>query len=265
MSHEGFRAADMTPSRRLPPLEAWKKPDKWIDLSTGLARRDAPRLVFSTDDRGFVRPDEIVDNVNDMLFWNDYDWPYVPGDSESEPDDHHFYFYANEYSPELHNGSYIPKRFRELPTQIGRMPRQFHNTIHDFTARPEMPDFQDMEDYVRSYYIAYNAFKRLFETAKKTATATQNFTMRRRTVAGGHVSLETENDEVGEAFLRTFFDKHFSSYSDAIEIFKSIPNKDIIYTNHESLEKARIQRTVKKLGKVVTREYINFTPVLRAA
>jgi len=265
MSFEESHAHDMTSSRRLPPLEAWKRPDKWIDISTGLARRDAPRLVFSTDDRGFVRPDEIVDTVNDMLFWNDYDWPYVPGDFETEPDDHHFYFYESEYSPEANDGSFIPKRFRELPTLIGRMPRQFHNTLHDFTVRPEKPDYEDMEDYVRSYYIAYNAFKRLFETAKKTATATQNFSLRRQTVASGNIELRTESDEVGEAFLRTFFDKHFSSYSDAIEIFKTIPHKDIIYTDHESLEKARIQRTVKKLGKVVTREYINFTPVLRAA
>jgi hypothetical protein len=92
-------------SRRLPPPDAWKRPDKWLDLSTGLVRRDAPRLVLPSDDRGMLRPDEVVEVINEMYFWGDYDWPYEPSDAETKPDAHHFYHYKRWYSADENGGS----------------------------------------------------------------------------------------------------------------------------------------------------------------
>lgn len=252
-------------SRRLPPLEAWKQPDKWIDVRTGLVKPDAPKLILDTDDRGFLRPDQVVQTVNEVFFWKDYDWPYQMGDPETQPDDHHFYYDEAEYSPGAHSGSYVPMRFRELPTQIGRMPRQFHNTIHDLTAKPEMPELEHMEHYYRSYLIAQQAFKRLYITAKRTAGASQIFPVRRRTIADGNIEPKHHDDEIGEAYMRELFDKHFRSYSRAIEHVRSISDPELIFPDVDSLQKVRLQKVVKKLGQVVTREYINFVPTLRAA
>lgn len=252
-------------SRRLPPLEAWKQPDKWIDIRTGLVKSDAPKLVLDTDDRGFLRPDEVVNTVNDVFFWKDYDWPYELGDPETQPDDHHFYYDAAEYAPSAHGGYAIPARFRELPTQIGRMPRQFHNTIHDLTVKPNMPDMEHMEQYYRSYLIAQQAFKRLYVTAKLTANASQIFPVRRKTVALSNLLTKHQDDEIGEAYMRELFDRHFRSYSRAIEQVQSVPNPDLIFPDVEALQKVRLQRVVKKLGHIIMREHINFVPILRAA
>jgi hypothetical protein len=251
-------------SRRLPPYEAWKRPDKWLDLCTGLARRDVPKLVLPTDDRGLTRPDEVVELMNDMYFWGDYDWPFEAGDSETKPDAHHFYYYKRWYSAAQNNGSEIPHDFRELPTSVGVMPRQFHNAIHDFTLPVDRPDFDVMEDYLSSYKLAHVLFKRLFETSK-------SLNMRTGSISPHPIGMLYEHevgkgvDPVDEAFMYNFFEKHFKTYSLAAELFQTAQSADSLYWDMKDAERKRAEDFIGSLGSLATKKYFDFTSLIQAA
>lgn len=252
-------------SRRLPPPEAWKHPNLWLDFSTGLVKPDIQRLVLPTDDRQLLRPDEVVELVNDTYFWPDYDWPYDPQDPETAPDDHHFYFTAQSYHPDEHAGNDTPKRFRELPTHIGRMPRQFHNAIHDLTQTPAVPQIETMEHYHDSYKLAHQAFKRLIETARKATEAQTRFGIRRRSLQMGLVDPSSPHDEVGQEILRSFFAKHFAAYSESFEIWRALPAPEKSLLEIPDVNVYKPHLIVRRLGKVASRQHINFVPVIRAA
>lgn len=252
-------------SRRLPPLEAWKKPDKWIDFSTGLPKQSISKFVLPTDDRGFLNPDEVVEYVEDKFFWKDYDWPYSHEDPETAPDDHHFYHTEAEYSPLQNNGNLVPSRFRELPTVVGRMPRQFHNVIHDFTTKPEMPEMDAMQDYYRSYLLAYRAFKNLIESAKNTSQASHMFTQRQRDVNDGKVMPSDPDDAVAKEIMRDFFIKHFDAYSRSVDHLMLLPERSLIVPDSTGIRQNKPHIIVKKMGKYMVRNSINYTAILRAA
>lgn len=262
---EGRRVPIPAPSRRLPPPEAWKQPDRWINVSTGLVKPGISRLVLPTDDRGLLRPESIVDTVNERFFWSDYNWPFDPHDPETAPDDHHFYFTARSYHPSEHNGSEIPRRFRELPTHIGWMPRQFHNVIHDLTSTPEMPSLEVMEDYYQSYQLAYQAFRRLIEAARKTTQVSSEIGQRRRMIEMGKVIPSSSQDEVAQEFFQSFFARHFQAYSQTVERWHMLSPSDRALLELPEVSKFKPHDIVRKLGKVASRQHINFVSVLRAA
>lgn len=257
MSAERLVTNNEERSRHLPPLEAWKQPDRWLDLSTGKVKSDTPLLVLPTDDRGFLRPDQVIDIMVDRFFWKDYDWPYDPDDLETRPDDHHFYYYKKWYKADVNGGDNVPWEFRELPTSIGRMPRQMHNAIHHLTAPPTMPDRDAMDEYIASYEMALKLFRRLQRSINRTVRK------------GGHTvspelldRLPQELDPIAEAFIEGFFTHHFSGYRDAIESFRRGQASEI-----ESLQEhqARITEFAGTLGTIATRSYYNVTPLLQAA
>jgi len=262
---EGRRVSEQEYSRRLPPPEAWRRPGQWLDLSTGLVKSDAPRLVLPTDDRGLVRPDEVVELVNDAFFFSDYDWPFTPGDQETAPDDHHFYYTARSYGPELHGGNTTPQRFRELPTHIGWMPRQFHNAIHDLTVKPKMPSMEVMEGYCDSYQLANAAFRRLIDAARRTTRASTEIGKRRRSIEMGQIIPSSPQDEVAQEFLQSFFAKHFEAYSQSVDVWRTLPLEDRATLEVPEMNHYKPHLVVKRLGRIATRPHINFVPVLRAA
>jgi len=222
-------------SRRLPPLEAWKRPDKWVDLSTGLPRRDVSRLVLDTDERGLVNPHQVMEHVTDVFFWRDYDWPFDPDDQQTRPDDHHFYYDRKLYTAPISFGDEIPKQFRELPVSIGRMPRQLHNAIHDFTLPPLQPERQVMKDYVDSYELARTAFVR---------------------------QLIRTRQEVDGAFIESLFRENFHDYSIAAELAE---REELLGQEGQRNEVEHLLELAGKLGHVATKKYYNFTPILQAA
>lgn len=253
-------------TRRLPPAEAWNEPEKWIDTETGLALPGVKKIILPTDDRRFVKTDAAVEYVLDTLFKTGYEWNFDYDDPETRPDEHHFYYERADYSSRANNGSLVPYKFRRLPTLIGRMPRQLHNAFHDLTVRPEIPEIEAMQNYIDAYALAYNAFKNLFDTAKITVEAMKMFPQRRQDVALGRVIPKTEDDYIGEEYMRSFFKEHFSAYSDAVDAFIATENKDIIYPDYSSIEKAKPHQVVSKLGRVVSRTCIDYvTAVKRAA
>ena len=252
-------------SRRLPPLEAWKKPDKWIDLRSGLVKPSISQLVLDTDERGFLDTDQVVEQVEDMLFWKDYDWPFSRNDPQTAPDDHHFYHTEADYSLARNNGNPIPSLFRELPTVVGRMPRQFHNAIHDFTAKPEMPDLDAMEEYHNSYQLAHRAFKSLMVSATMTTQASRRFTEHQHAVSNRDDTLIDPDDIVAQEMMKDFFSKHFAEYSRSVDLVMSLPQRSLIIPESEKLNQYKPHVVIKKVGKYMLQKSINYTPILRAA
>jgi hypothetical protein len=252
---------ELQPSRRLPPPEAWKEPERYIDLTTGLILPGVEKLVLPTDDRGFVITNQSVRYVLDSLLQSDYGWTYHQDDPLTRPDNHHFYFDAFEYTPSENDGSDIPIRFRELPTMIGRMPRQLHNVFHDLTLKPEMPEIDAMKEYIDSYDLAYRAFKKLFETAKDTVAAQRLFLKRRKSVATGAVVPIDPYDSIGEKYMRSFFEEHFEAYSRAIDALTEIDNTSVMYPGEINVNKLKPHLVVSKFGRVVTRRCVDYMPL----
>lgn len=251
-------------SRRLPPLEAWKRPDKWLNLSTGLVKPDAPKLHLNTDDRGLLRPDEAIEAINEMYFWRDYDWPYMVGDVQTQPDMHHFYHYRSWYSLSENDGSPLPSTFRELPTTLGMMPRQFHNALHDLTIPPEKPELEVMSDYIDAYQLAQQAFMRLFKAAKSLAIVDKMPALSVVKLLNNYQPTKRIN-EVEAAFMQSFFETHFKQYSLAIELFHTAEKSSEVYDSIRRAEANRLDNFIKSLGELSTRKYFNFTPLLQAS
>jgi len=255
MTAERFDLHDQR-SPSLPPLEAWKDPEAWLDLKTGLPKQGRTLLEVPTDSRDFIKIDELTALVKTTLFKDEFEWKHDPANRETRSDDHHFYFTAEEYGLVANNGNAIPRTFRELSPNIGRMPRQFHNAIHAFTEKPAMPSMDNMYDYIRSYQLAHAAFKRLYLTANETVTVMGSFAQRRRSVAQGLVKPKDELDSIGEEILKSTFRRHFSRYSDAVEQFKETEGKEIVYKEHEALKVTRPTLVARKMGAIVNRKAV---------
>lgn len=259
---ESVMTSELQPSRRLPPAEAWKSPKDWIDLKTGKILPNIEKLELPTDDRNFVITDQAVRLVLDTLFWPDYEWPYNPFDPEIRPDNHHFYFEAADYSPEANGGLIVPRRFRETPTMIGRMPRQLHDVFHDATNKPKMPEIDAMEEYVDSYDLAHLVFKNLFDKAKEAVAAQELFPKRRKSVALGAVIPKGPDDSIGEGYMRSFFEEHFRAYSQAVNAAIQIDNQAIAYPGELNIDKGEPQLVLQKLGGVVMRRCVDMLPLI---
>lgn len=142
------------------------------------------------------------------------------------------------------------------------MPRPLHNVFHDFTLDPDVPDREPMEDYNRSYQLARAIFKRIQDTARNTMEAQQLFEQRRWTIALGAVGLKNIVDETGEAFMREFFNKNFTAYGSTVEFLKLLDQNDLSFPSLPELAKAKPHQVVRKIGGLVSRKSINYSPML---
>jgi len=253
--YERAHSDSAAPSRRLPPLEAWRDPEQWLDMDTGLPKPDVDKIPVIYKD-GLIDIDGFVSSVSQTLFHPDYEWQFNPRDLQTRPDDHHFYFTRSDYEPDNNEGSEIPHQFRELPVNLGRVPRQFHNAVHKFTEKPVMPDEELMHDFTQSYYLAHTAFKNLYVSAKLTLDAMRLFPLRRESIARRLLVPKYEDDMIGEEILRTRFKKHFANYELAVEQFLDTEGKELVYKEHETLKVNRPQVVVRKIGAVVSRKSV---------
>ena len=249
----------------MPPLEAWKAPEKWLDTKTGKARRDIERIVPAVDDRGLIKIHELVETVNETFFHKDYDWPYSPDDPTTRPDDHHFYFTANTYRARENNDSLIPLLFRNLPVHIGWMPRQFHTTIHDFVEIPTKPCFDVMADFVQSYNLAHNVFLRLIKEADLTKEASAQFKSLINDDSLSKRSLSRRSKQVKLEFMRSFFEEHFSAYSESVNTWQEMPVSEKQILSIPEISSRRPKDVIRKLGKYATKRHIDFVELLKTA
>lgn len=246
---------DIARSRHFPPLEAWKEPEQWLNLDTGLAKRGIDLIPVEYKD-GLVDIDAFVSTISTTLFKPGYEWQFNPRDAQTRTDDHHFYFTRHDYDPRSHDGDDRPQQFRELPVNLGRVPRQFHNALHTFAEKPVMPDEALMHDFIYSYNLAHTAFKNLYISARLTLDAMGQFPTRRQMVANKLLIPKYDDDAIGEAILRRRFKKHFSNYERVVEQYMETEGKEIVYKEYETVKVTRPQVVVRKIGAVVNRRSV---------
>ncbi len=253
---ERLRAPSTQSSLHLPPPDAWKQPDRWLNPDK-LEKFYAP-----TDDRRFVIPDATVETIRD-LFWDDYEWPFDYRDLRTLPDDHHFHWEMDTYQPIHHGGSDVPAGFRELATNRGLMPRQFHNVIHHVTREPEMPCLDDMAEYIQSYMLAKRAFTDLFAKAKQTVHAQRRFSVRREDVRNNPQRINgREHDEIGEAILASQFDEHFKKYKLLLEEAQAVVTARTLFDEIDIHPRLKPHRALRLLSSAATARHVNYVPLI---
>ncbi len=255
---EGESVLNSRYSPHLPPLDAWKDPEKWLDIETGRPLEGIEKLKLPVDDRGIVQTYEAVEYVKTELFLGDYDWRN--GDDRLLGDIHHFYHPSADYDPEVHGGNELPFVFRRVPALMGRMPRLFHNALHDFTEAPKMPSYDVMEEYRRSYLLAHRAFANLIRLANSTTYASKQFQLRQHSLDTGRVIPKDPEDQVGKEFLRESFSRHFSHYSETVELVRSLQEEGIVVADIPDYLYSRPHLVAKKVGYRTMKNYINYLP-----
>lgn len=166
----------------LPPLDAWMANPY-----------DVEKFYTPTDDRGFIIPDAAIESVLE-LFDGSYRWPvdwHASHGSIMRPDDHHFHWIADNYDKKKFKGrlSSVPDKFRNLPTNRGIIPRQFHNALHFLTIPPHVPKLGYMAHYLHSFEIA----RSLFSSTSRMVQAEALFD-------------ETTEDRELESYMRRYSD-----------------------------------------------------------
>ena len=128
-----------------------------------------------------------------------------------------------------------------------------------------MPDLDAMEEYYKSYLLAHRAFKNLIESAKNTTQASHMFTQRERNVREGKIRPSDPNDVVVREIMKDFFSKHFDAYSRSVGHLMLLPERSLIVPDAESLHQYKPHILLKKIGKYMLKDSINYMPILRAA
>ena len=257
----GRRAWEFGYSPHLPPVEAWKEPERWINTSTGRPLPDSERIILPVDDRGIIKTDEAVSFVKELLFHEDYDWSRGAG--RVTGDIHHFYHPGARYSPAQHDGDETAMVFRETPTLMGRMPRQFHDALHDFTLPLRMPDREVMYEYRQSYLLAHQAFLSLIQHAKGTTDASRQFQVRRRSLELGHVIPKEPTDQIAQEILRDSFSKHFSRYTETVDMVREFQKEGMLYVDVPEHAYSRPHLVATKLSRRAIKECVNFLPLFQ--
>ncbi|OYX42956.1 hypothetical protein B7Y94_02730 [Candidatus Saccharibacteria bacterium 32-49-12] len=216
----------------LPPSEAWKiNPDK------------LKSFYVPTDDRGFVIAEAAIETVL-SYFEDDYEWPVDWSKAAPQilkPDDHHFHWVAARYKKSLFTGKHssVPAKFRDLPTNRGIVPRQFHNVIHKYTLPPEVPNLSDMVHYLESFEIA----SQLFRSAERAM------------ILSGLLNQAGCSDEFERYAKR--YDEVFASYSKTASLALDTGALEVIGEDGVNIES--LSEVVQRLGSCALRNTPNYT------
>lgn len=244
-------------SRRLPPPEAWREPDKWLDLSTGLLRKDKRNQLHPVDSRGLVVVQDVIDELKE-LFWSDFELEYDPSHPEIKSDNHHVYFTKADYRPINNEDSLIPYFFREEPSNLAHIHRQIHNTWHDRFNKPPKPSQKLMLEEMEQRAVARGALINLVRAAKLTTELYSAFPMRRDDVARHPERINhREHDTIAEEYLRNKFNARYLYYRSALDEFIDTPQRNTVYPDLIEIDdKPKVVAT--KLGALVARHSINY-------
>lgn len=248
-------------SRRLPPPEAWRQPDKWLDLSTGLMRKDKRNQPHPVNSQGLVVIPDVLEELKE-LFWSDYELTLDPSDPELKSDNHHIYYTKADYYPINNDDSLIPYFFREEPSNLAHIQRQIHNTWHDRYDKPAKPPQKLMHTELEQRAVARNALINVVRAAKHTTELYRTFPMRREDVAR-HPERNNyrEHDTIAEEYLRSKFSARFSYYRSALDEFLDTPQRSIVYPDLVEIDdKPKV--VAAKLGALATRRAVDFLPLL---
>lgn len=247
----------------LPPPEAWINPDVWLEPDGLSIRQDAPRFTPELNSDGVVKPIETTEKVL-SLFHASYKWPVNHHHPELIIDVHHFQHDDEKYKPEHHNGSTVPRRFRELPILKGKKPRQLHVVDHAVLLEPNLPEFEVMEEYCNHYYRLAD----LHQSAHNTLEARRMFAVRQADVARNPARLgNRKEDTIGKHILSREHERHYANYRQHItehqdQKLPPILPEYVDYTLLDTKKPHVIRKALLPLGRIATDSTINFIPTL---
>lgn len=252
------RAPDRQLSRRLLPIDAWREPDKYLDLSTGLIKKELRgRRLFPTDARGLVQPEAALHEVQE-LFWDDYVPIIDQNDPELKTDRHHIYYPRANYKSIHNNDSLIPYLFREQSSNLIEIYRPTHNVLHDLYRIPDMPSQRVMAEELEEGATARQAMKLAIHIAKHTVEFQPLFAARRYDIAQNPQRIGSRDyDEIGEAFLRKKFDARHARLQDILNQLEDTPYFNLFFPDSSILRK-RPAVVAAKFGEAVARRAVDY-------
>lgn len=252
------RAIDRPLSRRLPPIDAWREPDKWLNLSTGLVKKEMRNsLLYPADSRGLAQPDAALAEFHSLL-WDDYTPTIDQSDPELKCDNHHLYYPRADYKPENNNDSLIPYFFREQSSNLIEIHRPDHNGWHDVFKPLSIPSQQVMTEVLEDNYNSRQIIKLAIHVAQHTVQFQSQFEARRNDILQNPDRIgDRAYDEIGEEFLRRKFDARHARLKDLMLQLEDMPYLKLFYPDTSVLRK-RPAVVAAKLGKVVTRRSVDY-------
>lgn len=258
MERGTWRTNDQPLSRRLPPLNAWREPDKWLNLSTGLVKKEMRnRLPYPTDARGLAQPDIALAEFQSLL-WDDFVPTIDQNDPELKTDNHHLYYPRAQYKPHINNDSLIPYLFREQSANLIEIHRPTHNAQHDLFTHPPMPSQRVMAEELEKNCTTRQTMMLAIYVAQHTIEFQQQFAARRNDIALNPERIgNREYDDIGEEFLRRKFDARHSHLKDILSQLEEMPYFNLFLPDNSILRK-RPAVVAAKLGEVVARRSVNY-------
>ena len=251
----------------LPPREAWKNPDKWLQ-----PLRPDQKLNLPLDDRGFVKTDNAIDMVMD-LFKPTYKFEYDPDNFETRDDVHHFYgtyrMYVTAREELIAAGNphdFVPMQFRNNPNNMGLIHRHLHNTFHLKSNLVPMPEIEPMAEYLERFRIGKQILNKTVKAAEETIKWDKHRMQRRLSVtARPEVINNAEIDAYGEMVLNDLYNRHFGSMVRAIDELRSIGSQEIMMPNGPLVIDSPDPHKIIAIGKAASRNAINYTEQIRAS
>lgn len=212
----------------LPPDDMWLVP------------KDDCRASIETpiDERGLIDTEALI-VICKSLIDRRYKWPTAASK-------HHFYFTEAMY--DAHAEEYpdsIAVQFRDLPINIGRVPRYFENVLHHATIPAPIPDEYVMQLRTQSWRVAHSLFANVRNAVKLERQA------RRRvvTLANNPGILKHEfkgEDVIGQEYMAEQFERHFKGINQHLEDMDSLPLEyRLVNPNH------RPQDIATQIGRIV--------------
>lgn len=252
------RTNDRPLSRRLLPLDAWREPAKWLDISTGLVKKEMRnRLPYPTDGRGLAQPDSALAELQ-SLFWDDFVPTIDQTDPELKTDNHHLYYPRADYKPQNNDDSLIPYLFREQSANLIEIYRPTHNAGHDLFRHPSMPSQRVMAEELEKNCNTRQIMMLAIYVAQHTIEFQQLFAARRNDIAHNPNRIgDRAYDEIGEEFLRRKFDARHSHLKDLLYQLETMPYFELFVPDASVLRK-RPAIVAAKLGEVVARRSVNY-------
>jgi hypothetical protein len=132
----------------LPPFNAWLFPEHWLSGHDGRIKITAPRVQPPVDENGFVKVDELMDEILGSVFRHDYDWAFDADDQTTWPA--YFRFFQGQYR-------LMPGQMRNaLLGILARAPSEgIEPPIRGFEAIRAEIDVAEQEAFLAAHFSGY--------------------------------------------------------------------------------------------------------------
>lgn len=200
----------------LPPDDMWV-----VDREDCLSSIETP-----LDERGLIDVEALISVCKEVIS-PDYRWPL----NRSR---HHLYWTGQAYADyEKENPGSNAVIFRNLPINVGLLPRQFENVIHYVTKPSPIPDPEVMRLQIESWAIARSLFSNVAGVVRLERRARN----RARLVSENPSILKPEfngEDKIGNEYIAERFKHHFKGIDRHFDALESIPDDFRLVERDES-------------------------------